>query len=327
MSESHQSESPGLEVLRDDGLPTRVIFDGIPENLRALPTLSVTVDARNGGRREATLTYLTKGISWVADYVAQYDEMAATIAVQGWITLKNESGTTFNDVQVRLVAGTPVAPPANPNRGNRPQVANVRGGDGGNQLGGDFPVYPLSGRVTVAQNQSKQASFLALDGLKTKKSYRFEAEGFETLTAPEHASVALDFANAGGAMPAGNVRVYVRDAAGEPKFAGEQRIDHTPANSDLSVTLGEAFDVTVQSTVVSSEQLANYRRRYAVRYEIRNAQNNPIEIELRQSGLGGSGTVTNESQPSRRINGDTYGWTVTVPAHGEIVLTASMSNG
>jgi len=32
-----------IEVLRDDGLPVRVIFDKVPENLRARPTLSVTV--------------------------------------------------------------------------------------------------------------------------------------------------------------------------------------------------------------------------------------------------------------------------------------------
>ncbi len=33
-----------IEVLRDDGLPVRVIFDGVPPNLRARPTLSVTLD-------------------------------------------------------------------------------------------------------------------------------------------------------------------------------------------------------------------------------------------------------------------------------------------
>ena len=316
-----------IEVLRDDGIPTRVIFDGIPQNLRARPTLSVTVNARNGGKREATLTYLTRGISWVADYVAQYDEKAATVAVQGWITLRNQSGTIFDDVQARLVAGSPAAAPGNAYPGYRPPVVNVTGGNGGNQTGGDFPVYPLPGRVTVAQNQSKQTSFLELDGLKTTKSYQYELGSFLTLAAPQHAFVTLNFANADRAMPAGNIRVYMRDVTGESKFVGEQRIDHTPANSDLSVKLGEAFDVTVQSTLVSSEQLANDHRRYAMRYEIHNAQNVPIKIDLRQDGLGGSGTVTNESIPGRRIDGDIQGWTLTIPAHGETILTASISNG
>ena len=38
-----------IEVLRDDGLPVRVIFDKVPENLRSKPTLSVTVDGDRRG--------------------------------------------------------------------------------------------------------------------------------------------------------------------------------------------------------------------------------------------------------------------------------------
>jgi len=34
-----------IEVLRDDNLPARVIFDKVPDNLRARPTLSVLVNA------------------------------------------------------------------------------------------------------------------------------------------------------------------------------------------------------------------------------------------------------------------------------------------
>src|SRR5688500_12067780 len=65
-----------IEVLRDDGLPVRVIFDRVPENLRARPTLSVTVESQRGGRRPVTLTYLTPGLAWQADYVALFDQAA-----------------------------------------------------------------------------------------------------------------------------------------------------------------------------------------------------------------------------------------------------------
>src|ERR1700724_3722674 len=44
-----------IEVLRDDGLPVRVIFDKVPENLRARPTLSVTVIGGRAGTRPAPL--------------------------------------------------------------------------------------------------------------------------------------------------------------------------------------------------------------------------------------------------------------------------------
>ncbi len=95
-----------IEVLRDDGLPVRVIFDHVPENMRADPTLSVMVDAR-AGTRPATLRYLTPGLGWRADYVALFDEAKGQIDVQGWVTLTNNSGTTYRDANTVLVAGNP----------------------------------------------------------------------------------------------------------------------------------------------------------------------------------------------------------------------------
>src|ERR1700733_4229555 len=96
-----------IEVLRDDGLPVRVIFDKVPDNLRARPTLSVTIDGARPGMRPASLSYLTPGLGWKADYVALYDEAGSKIDVQGWITLTNSSGTTYENAQTLLVAGSP----------------------------------------------------------------------------------------------------------------------------------------------------------------------------------------------------------------------------
>jgi hypothetical protein len=96
-----------IEVLRDDGLPVRVIFDKVPDNLRARPTLSVTVNSAHSGTRPATLSYLTPGLGWRADYVALYSEADSKIDVQGWVTLTNSSGTTYDDAKTLLVAGSP----------------------------------------------------------------------------------------------------------------------------------------------------------------------------------------------------------------------------
>src|SRR5450432_2709548 len=96
-----------IEVLRDDGLPVRVIFDKVPDNLRARPTLSVTVIGGHPGTRPATLSYLTPGLGWRADYVALYNEGDSKIDVQGWVTLTNSSGVTYDNAQTLLVAGSP----------------------------------------------------------------------------------------------------------------------------------------------------------------------------------------------------------------------------
>ena len=102
-----------IEVLRDDGLPVRVIFSKVPDNLRARPTLSVTVNGAHPGPHPATLTYLTPGLGWRADYVALYAESEGKIDVQGWVTLTNSSGTTYEDARTLLdkllATGVPAA--------------------------------------------------------------------------------------------------------------------------------------------------------------------------------------------------------------------------
>lgn len=310
-----------IEVLRDDGIPTRVIFDGIPENLRARPTLSVTVESRDAGSRDVALSYLTSGLSWTADYVAQYDEKQNSMDLQGWVTLNNHSGTSYPDVMPRLVAGTVSS--TRPGFVSRPigGANTVRKAGTTSDKAEDFPTYVLPTRVTVADNQNKQISFLSLNGVKARKSYEYRAGGFLSMEQPAHADVTLNFSNTSRAMPAGTVRVYARDEQGVSKFIGEQPLDHTPAGSDLAVKLGQAFDVTAQSTLVKSESLSRNRTRYEMRYEFRNARATSAVVEFKQDGLGGTGEVDDESLPGKALDANTRQWNVTVPANGTTLLT------
>ena len=96
---------PRIEILREDNLPTRVIFDKVPENLRARPTLSVLINSAQASQQDVRLTYLSRGLSWDADYVAIFDEPRGEMSLQGWITLSNQSGTGFSNARAQLVAG------------------------------------------------------------------------------------------------------------------------------------------------------------------------------------------------------------------------------
>lgn len=318
-----------IEVLREDGIPTRVIFNGIPENLRARPTLSVTVDAQGAGARDVTLSYLTSGLSWTADYVAQFDEKESLLDMQGWVTLNNRTGTSFTNVAPRLVAGAvgSVSPPRPYLPYNRPPPVLQAAGNRTDR-DQDFPIYTLPERVTVADNQTKQVSFLDLTKLKTRKIYAYQADGLSGETAPIHALVALIFNNTTRALPEGTIRVYIRDEQGAPKFSGEQKIEHVPANSSLMITLGEAFDVTVQSVQVSSEKISRGRTRSNMKYEFHNARSTPVVVQLRQGGLWGRDSdVSDESLRGKREDAHTWSWEVPVPAGGDAVLTFSATTG
>lgn len=329
-----------IEVLRDDGVPTRVIFDRVPQNLRPRPTLSVTLDAEGAGRRETTLSYLTSGLTWKADYVARFDEKAGKLDLTGWVTLTNNSGATFSNAQTRVVAGDVNLI----NQGGynpRPpvRVSNTRGN--GTQSGGqgalaDVYVYPLPEAVTVANNQTKQVGLIDAAGVPATKRYLRVVDGFYSAEEPIAAEVGVIFANGSGdaarALPAGVIRVYVKDEAGEPRFIGESQVDHSPAGSEIVVTTGDAFDVTVQPRLVSSERVSKrlvdyFRTRYAMEYTVRNARPEPVTVEVRQRGLGRDTELTDQSITGEMRDARTVVWRVPVPANGETKLTATITTG
>jgi hypothetical protein len=322
-----------IEVLRDDGIPTRVVFSSIPENLRANPTLSVTVQAHEAGPRDVTLSYLTTGMNWKADYVALFDEGRSAMTLQGWITLTNQSGVSYKNAKTQLVAGA--MEDGNNTRNysysyNRPKNGTRKAGTqpSGDKELADYLIYDLPERLTVAENQTKQVSFLDLQGVKTQKVYEYRAGWFNSDTNPNHADVVLNFINRDRALPKGTIRVYMRDAGGEAKFLGENAIDHSPGGSEVAVKIGEAFDVTAQGTLVSSETtFSGKRTRYEMSYVFRNAKSVPATVEFRQSGLWRDTDVEKESLKSRRIDASTLGWSVPVPANGETVLTFTVVIG
>ena len=324
-----------IEILRDDGVPTRVIFDKVPDNLRARPTLSVTVNAAAAGPRQATLSYLSTGLAWKADYVALFDEKAGKLDLQGWITLTNNSGTSYENVQTQLVAGQVnltsgnqvYRPPVHPVRAGSTTQAGTEGG----ATGADYLIYTLPQRTTIADKQTKQVGFLDAKGVTASKQYQYRTYGFSSIAQPQSAEVAVNFSNSrasglGAALPAGIMRVYIRDAAGDPKFSGENNVNHTPQGSELSVKIGDAFDVTVQPTVTDTQRLNDRDVRYSMTYLVRNARAEPVTVRLVQGGLYANAKITAESLKDTSVDASTVAWSVPVPANGQTSLTFTVDN-
>jgi hypothetical protein len=321
-----------IEVLRDDGLPVRVIFDQVPDNLRARPTLSVTVIGARTGTHPATLSYLTPGLGWKADYVALYDESESKIDVQGWVTLTNSTGTTYDDAQTLLVAGSPsLVEAARPPGYYRPQPRTLQQAgteSGGRERLGDYYLYPLAERTTIANQQTKQVSFLDVHSVPAEHGYEYRNRWLGTSEQPQSAESVYRFstgahAGLGDQLPAGVLRFYLRDKRGDPQFIGESRIDHTPMGSKLSLATGDAFDVKVRAVVEKRTRISTFDWQSDMRYELTNALPKAVTVELEQEGLWGDARVTAESQKSSRPSADAAVWEVTVPANGKAAVTAS----
>lgn len=333
-----------IEVLRDDGLPVRVIFDRVPPNLRARPTLSVTLESERGGRRPVTLSYLTPGLGWQADYVALFDERAGRMDVQGWITLTNESGTTYTNANTMLVAGAvgqeaDSNPYANRGRVQRPPRPPSPSGPlreagtetSGRERLGDFYLYPLPERTTIAHRQTKQVSFLDVSGAAAARAYEFRNPWLGTTEQPVSAATVLRFSSGrdqglGDALPAGTVRVYQRDARGSPQFVGERAIGHTPMGSQIGLATGEAFDVKVHPVVERREVLSPSRTRTTMSYRVSNARPEAVTVDVIQSGLWGDTRIVAESMASERRSADEALWRVPVPANGDAAFTVTFEH-
>ena len=328
-----------IEVLRDDRLPVRVIFDNVPEKLRARPTLSVTLESARGGTRPVTLSYLTPGLSWKADYVAMFDETAGKIDVQGWVTLSNNSGTTYTNADTLLVAGQvqqqnrvgynrypppPPPPPGRPLRSPGTETAP-------RERLGDFYLYPIAARTTIANQQTKQVSFLDVSGAPGRKAYEFRNPWLGTMEEARSADTVLKFSTSrdqglGDALPAGTVRVYMRDARRNAQFIGESNIGHTPMGSELGLKTGEAFDVKVQPVVEKRERVNDSRWRTTMRYTLTNARPEAVSVDLIQSGLDfylNDSRIVSESLRSERRSSNEASWRVPVPANGTATVTVT----
>ena len=350
-----------IEVLRDDGLPVRVIFDKVPENLRARPTLSVTVQSERAGTRPASLTYLTPGLGWKADYVTLFDEAAGKIDVQGWITLNNSTGTSFHNADVVMVAGQPAGMRGNQygNQYDGAPVSRPVPGTESSSRGrlGDYYLYPLKGRTTVSNAQTKQVSFLDVQGAPAVKAYEYRVGWLQTIDNPASASTVLKFSNSsrgglGDQLPAGIVRVYIRDARGQPQFIGESGIGHTPMGSEIALRTGDAFDVKVAAALTKREKITSdeWERSYRYRitkdgqeprivtvetnpvywrttmtYTLTNARPSPVTVDLLQAGLDNywhDTRVVSETVEGRQRSLDERLFSVPVPANGKAVVTA-----
>ncbi len=321
-----------VEVLRDDNLPVRVIFDGVPENLRANPTLSINVHANRPGRRKAILTYLTGGLNWRADYVVLFDENAEQMDIQGWATLTNTTQTTFKDTKVSLVAGKVGNKNRHSNRRNNRYNRNqIRSGGmeaNPHERIGDNYLYPLPGKTTIASNQTKQVGFLDAKQVSAKRVYEYRNYGFIGSNEPKSADVRIAFSNSrasglGEALPKGIVRVYTKDSKGRAQFIGEDTIGHIAGGSKLSLKIGEAFDVSVKPTLKAQERISKRKTDFTMHYELKNAKDEAVEVIISQMlwGWRSEYKILQESQKSKSISAYEKQWIVKVPAEGKADLS------
>jgi hypothetical protein len=318
--------------------PGRLVFTELPPGLRRKPTLLATMTAERPAKGALDLRYLTGGLSWNADYTADYAEDAGKLTLQSWATVTNRTGTDFEDTSLRFVAGqvNRHTRPPTPERMQRLAKASMDvGAPGGGgmtaQAAGDYYLYELPATATIADRQTKQLALLKATTVPVMREYRLRGGAYHyrrfAPTQSLNAETTLIFRNdekdgLGLPLPAGTVRVYGEAGKGGAIFLGEDRIPHTAKGRKVELGLGRAFDISAKRRQLSFRKQGLAKNTSEAEYEIKikNAKAKPVTVKLFEN-MTGDWEVLSESHPHEKKRAFEAVWAITVPANGETVLT------
>ncbi len=324
----------------ETGINGRLVYPDVPANLRAQPTLVLSLHSPAEKAQTLELSYLTGGLSWKADYVANLAGDEKSLDLSGWVTLTNQSGIAYPDATLQLVAGdvNRVQPPMEA----LAEVIYRRGAAApapsqmAEQSLFEYHLYTLDRPTTIAANQTKQVALLSASAVPVIKELVLEGQpyyyqsNYGELGDRLKVGVFISFDNKeanhlGMPLPKGIIRVYKQDSEGRAQFVGEDNIDHTPKNEAVKLKLGESFDVTGHRKQTDYKDLGRDSKRRQVSesaYEIRlkNAKKDAQTVIVREP-VPGDWEMVSSSLPYTKPASGTAEFKVPVPGEGETVLT------
>lgn len=325
----------------ETSIPGRIVYSDVPENLRDRPTLVMQLNNKSSSEQNLELSYLTGGLAWKADYVAELSLNDDKLDLSGWVTLSNTSGATYRDAKLQLVAGDinrvyeqhPMMMESSTRMKTMDMIAEAPMAQ---ESLLEYHLYTLERPTTIAENQTKQVALLSATGVPVRKEmllkgadYYYQSS-YGDLGQKLKVGIFVEFENKESAklgmpLPKGIMRVYKKDSAGNAQFVGEDNIEHTPKNESIKLKLGEAFDVTADKKQTDFKKLPNPAKgnsAFESAYEIvlKNAKKERVTVTV-QEPIPGEWKILNSSHPSVKATSNTAVWKIDIPAEGKTSLT------
>lgn len=278
------------------GHPGNLIFPSIPENLISQPTLVWLLQNRQNGSQRVEATYLTRGINWRADYVAVLDSQDRNLDLTGWVTLDNQSGATYRNARLKLVAGD--VNRVIEERGARDAAralsevaAKAASPQFSEQSFFEYHLYSLQRPTTIKNQQTKQVSLLSAERVPVAKRYfyygaqQFLRTRYGVPISNQKIGVYVEIANKkdnhlGIPLPKGTLRVYKADTDGSLQFIGEDRIDHTAKDETVKIKMGDAFDIVGERKQTDWRKLGDDLYEVAFEISLRNHKEEPVTVTV-----------------------------------------------
>ena len=283
------NQGSGQPIIEVDGqlrfsLPGQPIFPGLDDDSVLKPTLHWQLQTDRPGTEATELTYISGGMSWNADYnlVAPEGTQNGTdkIDITGWVTVDNNSGRTFGNVDLKLMAGD--VNKIDPNAGNQMLYARAEAMRSMDSMApqmtekafDEMHLYTVARTTSLRDRETKQIEMMRAEGVNSKRLYIYDGAAIngnnyrgwnaESIRQDRNYGtvsnnkvwVMREFENTkdnglGMPLPRGRMRFYRQDSDGALEFVGENVIDHTPKDETIRVYTGNVFDLVGERTQTS----------------------------------------------------------------------------
>lgn len=343
---------PGTHTVRVEGLPTNVDASSLIVLNRGVtllgthgfrtyqsaaggPGASIELDLWVDRAVEAVrLAYLTAGLSWSASYamIVEPDDRAA--AIDGYASVANNSGTTYQGAEVQLLAGT-----VHRGQGGRFEADMLRMVARESRAApspelmeaefGDYHLYTVSEPLTLYPGASRRIRLMGTPSVATEKIYTLahQMNYYQPTPEPETQSVLVSYrvtretgSEFGDTpLPAGPVRVYQPDSEGRLQLLGITQIGNTAKGEELVLPIGRAFEIVGTRTQTDYSRPAGDTYEAAWRIELRNRTDSRVTVQVIEA-LSGDWKVVESTHPAERTSAGSVRFDVPVPASGSAVL-------
>lgn len=347
----------GSPIIEVDGklrfsLPGEPQFPALSDDAILKPLLTWQLGVEKAAKFEAELSYITGGMSWQASYNLIAPEQGNTLDLIGWVTIDNQSGKTFENAAIKLMAGDVSKLQPEQNMGY--MAANTLAGSRvmaqaavTEKAFDEFHLYSLARPTTLRNRETKQVEFIRATGVKAKTFYVYNGawidprryggwnlenirndRDYGTQSNPR-VWVMREFKNSednglGQPLPKGRTRFYRRDDAdGRLEFTGENTIDHTPKNETVRIYTGDAFDIVGErhrTDYILSNRNDSMDEAFEIR--LRNRKTEPVEVRVTERLYRWvNWQIVQQSDDFAKTDAQTVEFRVTVPPDSEKVVT------
>jgi hypothetical protein len=308
----------GLLMLPNTG-NYRFSVGSLPEGLITKPTLLWMVNTPKAGKQNVEISYQTAGMNWHAEYVALLNTNDTKIDLNCWVSIENNSGVTYKNASLKLVAGDVnlVSNAPRPLYDMALQKSNTTGEQFQERGFFEYHLYDLQRPTTLSQNETKQISLFETPGIKITKKYYYGNNSGKV-------AIIVEFDNTkenglGIPLPKGKIRIYKTDGESN-EFIGEDLIDHTPNKEKIKLKIGNAFDVLAEESQTDHKKISSkvYEDTYQITLKNRKQEDITIEVER---NLGLNWEIINSSLKYIKKNAQTIIFEVPVQKDSETKLT------